>query len=45
MLLGGKHLYFHLEYDPEGILSTCMAIINTFAGLESVRRVEMIFIG
>jgi len=39
MLLGGKHLYFHLEYDPEGILSTCMAIINTFAGLESARLI------
>eukprot|EP00871_Galdieria_phlegrea_P002392 jgi/Galph1/3153/GphlegSOOS_G1814.1 len=37
MILGGKHLYFHLEYDPEGILSTLMAIINTFAGLEAAR--------
>ncbi|GJQ10581.1 hypothetical protein GpartN1_g2372.t1 [Galdieria partita] len=37
MLLGGKHLYFHLEYDPEGILSTLMAIANTFAGLEAAR--------
>ncbi|EME29141.1 heparan-alpha-glucosaminide N-acetyltransferase isoform 1 [Galdieria sulphuraria] len=37
MILGGKHLYFHLEYDPEGILSTLMATINTFAGLEAAR--------
>ena len=36
-ILGGRHLYFHLEYDAEGVLSTLPSCVCTFAGIAAGR--------